>query len=216
MRRALRFDLLICFAVGYLANFLTVYIARNILTQTYEDYVKEHTVADGDVGGIADDAVYQAQSVEDLLSHDTFTILPEEIQGNGYYNIKSNMTATLRAVTLPSGEVVAAWISPDSVQKNDGIFAKDFTILPVGRVVFEDLTKNETFLSQIEYIKPLSRKDFYIDMHGNGGIDSLENYMKFPISTVEFLTTIIIGIVLHMIGVKLKILPPVFPRKSDS
>ena len=85
------------------------------------------------------------------------------------------------SVTLPSGERIAACINMDSVQHTgDSMYSGD-SIMPVGRIVYEDLTSNEYFINQIEYSEELSRKDFYIDMIGNGGKLSKEDYTETPI-----------------------------------
>ena len=72
--RHLRFDiwltLLICFGIGWCAS----KVAELFLPAMYEGYVQEHTVAEGDIGSKAGPEVFRAQNVEDILSHDTFTI----------------------------------------------------------------------------------------------------------------------------------------------
>ena len=51
-------------------------------------------------------------------------------------------------------------VNPDSVQwvEDSSIYLRRGAILPVGHVVYADLTKDETFLQQIEFIQPLSRR----------------------------------------------------------
>jgi len=209
----LRFDIWLCLLIGFLASLGTNKIMDMILPQTYESYVEEHTVVDGDIGGIANEEIYEAQSVEDLLSHDKFTVVSPGIEyrnrGGGYYG-----SYYMHALTLPSGEIVAAKINNDSVQpKGEDIFSGD-NILPVGRIVYEDLTQNETFLNQIQYKEALSRTDFYVDMMGNGGTMSEENYTEGPKAIVQVITIILVFCMVHMLGSKLGIFPYFFAPKE--
>ncbi len=209
----LRFDIWLCLLLSVGISYVPVKIAEYILPQKYEEYVEEHTVADGDIGGIADENVYRVQNVEDLLSHDTFTIVSKGIQfqnrGAGYY--KGYYTY---AVTLPSGEIVAARINKDSVQRTgESIYSGD-SILPVGKLVYEDLTKEEYFINQIEYKEPLSRTDFYIDMLGKGGIASKEDYEETPKLMIQLASICIAFPIFHAIGSKLGIFPYFFAPKN--
>ena len=67
----------------------------------------------------------------------------------------------LYALTLPSGELVAARINSDSVVKEGDSIYSGNNILPVGKVVMANLTEDEYFINQIEYKEKLSRTDFY-------------------------------------------------------
>lgn len=209
----LRYDIWICLLIAFLISLGTVKITEQILPQKYETYVKEHTVADGDIGGKADESVYRAQNVEDLLSHETFTVVSPGIEyrnhGSGYYG-----SYYMQALTLPSGERVAACINNDSVQQTGETIFDGDNILPVGKIVYEDLTQNQTFLDQIQFKEDLSRTDFYVDMTGNGGIMSEENYAEAPKLMVQVLTVIIAFPILHMIGSKIGIFPTFFTIKK--
>ena len=86
-----------------------------IADSTYADYEEAHTVADGDIGGIAGEDVFRAQSIADMLEHDTFTVISHGIQyrneGGGFYG-----NGYMDMLRLPSGERVASRISgSDSV-----------------------------------------------------------------------------------------------------
>ncbi len=209
----LRFDIWLCLLLSVLISIIPVKIAENILPQKYETYVEEHTVDDGDIGGIADESIYRAQNVEDLLTHDTFTVISPGIEyrnrGGGYYG--GNY---MNALVLPSGEIIAARINMDSVQSSgDSIYSGEST-MPVGKVVYEDLTTNETFLNQIEYKEKLSRTDFYIDMLGNGGKVSEENYSETSIMMIQIITVIIAFPILHSLGAKIGIFPYFWAPKN--
>ncbi len=215
MRRAhiLRFDVWLCLALSMLVSLGTVKLANFVLDQTYAGYVESHEVADGEIGGVAGDAVFRAQNVEDLLAHDTFTVVSPGIEymnrGAGYFG-----NWYLYALTLPSGERVAAVINFDSlVRSGDDIYSGE-TTLPVGRIVYEDLESSESFLSQIEHSAPLSRHDFYIDMLGTGGRMSEEDYRELPVLAVQLGTVLVCFPVFHLIGSKLGVFPCFFPPRE--
>lgn len=126
----LRFDIWLCLLLSFLLSFIPVKIAESILSQKYDEYVEEHKVSDGDIGGKASDDLYRAQNVEDLLSHETFTVVSPGIEyrnkGAGYHN-----NYYFQALTLPSGEKIAAIINEKSViRTGESIYSGD-TILPV-------------------------------------------------------------------------------------
>ena len=212
-RRHLRFDIWLCLLIAYGISLGTVKVAEMVLAKTYEGYAEEHTVDDGDIGGKAGADVFRAQSVEDILSHDTFTIVSPGIEyrnrGGGFYG-----SYFMNAVTLPSGELVAAVINMESVQYAGDYYSSDHT-LPVGKVVYEDLTSNESFINQIEHSEPLSRTDFYVDMIGNGGKASQETYTENYSGVVQVATVLVCFPLLHSLGAKLGLFPFFFaPRKK--
>ena len=209
----LRFDIWLCLLVSVLLSMIPAKILENTMPKSYENYVEEHEVSDGEIGGIAGEDVFRAQNVEDLLSHDTFTIVSPGIEyrnkGAGYYK-----GMYLQALTLPSGELVAARINNDSVTTDgESIFTANST-LPVGRIIKEDLTSSKTFIDQIEFKEPLSRTDFYIDMVGEAEIASKETFIDAPILFIELLTVILSFPIFHMIGSHLGIFPYFFAPKN--
>ncbi len=214
MRRyRLRADIWLCLCVAFLIAWGTGKIADVVTENTYDRYVERHTVDAGDIGGAADDSVYQAQSVEDVLSHPTFTVVSPGIEyrnrGAGYYK-----SYYLYSLTLPSGEKVAAAITMDSVRTTEESIYSGLSILPVGKVVYEDLSQNQTFLNQIEFSEPLTRTDFYIDMRGIGGTMSMEAYQEPYRDVVQVITVLICFPLLHALGAKLGIFPYFFRFKK--
>lgn len=211
----LRFDIWFCLLLAFLVSFIPVKITEQILPKKYEEYVKDHTVEEGEIGGVALDSVVRVESIEEMLQTETFTVISPGIEyrnkGAGYYE-----NSYMHALTLPSGEKVAAVINEESVRHlGDSIYSGD-SILPVGRVVYEDLTKNSTFLNQIEFKEPLSRTDFYVDMRGNGGIMSEENYSEAPKAIVQLVTIVIAFPIFHACGSKIGIFPYFFaPKKKQ-
>ena len=210
--RRMRFDIWLCLLLACLVGTGASKLAQLAGDSTYDSYVEEHTVAAGDVGGVAGDDVVRAQSIDDLLSHDTFTVVSPGIEyrnrGAGCYG-----NWYMQALTLPSGELVAAVYNLDSVQIEGSYYTGEAT-LPVGRVVFEDLSENESFMHQIEYKEPLSRHDFYVDMVGNGGKLSQEDYGQPVVLTVQLVVTLLFFPIFHALGATFGIFPYFFPPKK--
>lgn len=202
-RHYLSFDAWLCLLLSVLLAVGTGKLTGLITAPLYEEHLEAHKPVDGELGGRAGEDVFRAQNVEDLLNHDTFTVVSPGIQyrnrGAGYYDGKY-----FQALTLPSGELVAAWINGESVQEVGGsdYYTSD-KILPLGRVVYEDLTSNETFLGQIEFSEPLSRTDFYVDMVGDTAVMDEEQALETPKLVVQLLTVFIAFPLLHMLGSKL-------------
>lgn len=214
-RYILRYDLWICLALGFLVSLSVEHLATSILTQKYEDHKSEHIVSSGEIGGPATDGAFRAESVQDLENHDTFTVISPGIEyrnrGAGYYN-----GMYLYALTLPSGEIVAARINTENVTKADGSdspFGGE-SILPLGRLVREDLNSNPTFLDQIQFKEPLSRTDFYIDMVGDSAIASEDSFIEGPAILLQLLTIVGVFALTHFIGSKIGLFPAFYTRKG--
>lgn len=213
-RRILPIDAVICIALSMLIALGTGYVASRIAEAAYKKELEEHQAVDGEIGGRAGESAFRAQSIDDLLSHDTFTIVSHGIhyrnEGAGFYD-----NYYLYNVELPNGERVAARVNDESVQSTgDSMFSGD-SILPLGQVVWEDLTKNEIFLNQIETAEPLTRTDFYVDMVGNTGVLAADLALETPKIVTQVLTVFIFFPIFHTIGSKLGIFPPYFaPRKK--
>ena len=189
----LRFDIWLCLLLALFVSICPAALAQRVMSGKYENYVKEHTAAKGEVGGMAREDLFRAQTVEDLETHDTFTVVSPGIEyrnrGAGYFG-----SQYLYALTLPSGERVAADINMESVQI-DGEYYTGEATLPTGRIVRKDLASNENFISQITHSEPLSRTDFYIDFTGPA------------VFSARVITVIIFFPLFHAIGSKLGIFP---------
>lgn len=210
MRRVLLpTDVWICLLLSMLIAQGTGYVAKQVAQKVYVKELENHAAVDGEIGGRADKTVFRAQSVEDLLSHDTFTIVSEGIHfmndGMGYHG-----KFAFYSLELPSGERVAAVINRESVQFEDEVYHSGESVLPVGRIVWEDLSQDELFLGQIEYRDPLTRKDFYVDMVGDTAVMAEEQAVEAPQLFVQLLTVCIFFPIFHAIGSSLGIFPRYF------
>lgn len=215
-RYILRYDIWICLAIGFVVSLGVEALANKFFSAQYEQHKAEHVVTSGEIGGPAPEDTFRAENVDDLLAHDTFTVISPGIEyrnrGVGYYN-----GMYLHSLTLPSGERVAARINTDSVRKTDGsddIFGGE-SILPLGRVVMEDLESSPAFIQQIEFKEPLSRHDFYIDMVGNAAIQSEESFIETPVLLLQLLTVAVVFAAVHYLGSKLGLFPAFYVRKKS-
>lgn len=208
----LRFDIWLCLLFALFVSIFPAGLAERIMKERYKNYAEEHTAAEGEIGGIAGEDIFRAQSVEDLETHEKFTVLSPGIEyrnlGAGYYK-----NYYLYALTLPSGERVAAAINMENVQ-TDGDYYTGEATLPVGQIIREDLTAEQEFINQIEYSEPLSRKDFYVDMMGNGQKASQEDYALPAIMLVRVITVLIFFPLFHALGAKFGIFPPFWVSKK--
>lgn len=210
----LRFDVWLCLLISFLIALGVGQVANQILSQVYEGYLADHQGVADEIGGPAGAEIFRAESVDDLLSHDTFTIVSHGIQyrnrGAGYYQ-----NFYLYAVELPSGEIVAARVNDDSVTNESGSIFSGESILPVGHIVMSDLTSEPNFLQQIEHSRPLTRTDFYIDMVGETGVLARENFVDAPSLLIELLVVFILFPIFHAIGSKLGLFPYFFTPKQQ-
>ncbi len=210
---------------GYACLLLTtmaVFLARGgtkaVVNMTYADYVEEHTAAEGEVGGIAGDDVFRAESVADLLENDTFTVVTPGTQyteGNAYYEFSSGLRVNMKGLELPSGERVAAYINHENVQQQGETFEDTVSILPVGCIVYEDLSQDPTFLEHIQsFSRPLDYTDFYVDMRGNSAKMSQEQYAEGPIAVATLVSAVIAFPLFHALGARIGLWAYYFPHKK--
>lgn len=208
----IRYDILICIILAALAVLGTSKILPVFYSMLYDRYTQTHAAADGDIGGKAGEDVYRITNVEELLSHDKFTVEANYSSvvtaDSGYFG-----DVYLLNLQLPSGERVAACINNDAMQRN---YEEDYYIMPVGKVVEADLSKDSGFLGMIERSDALSRTDFYLDMNGNSGsgLVSVESYDKQYTIYIKAFVAVISFMVFHTIGCKLGMFPRLIPAKS--
>ena len=208
-----------CFTLACLTAWLVGEGARAVADTTYVRFVEEHMVAEGEVGGIAGEDVFRAESIDDLLENDTFTVISPGMQytnmGAAHYEVSPGEYIHLRLLQLPSGEIVAAHINSDNVQRQGEAHVDEVSILPVGCVVQGDLTQDQEFMETIRHFShSLSRTDFYVDMVGNGTTMGQEQYSDWP-ATVAFLITLAIMFpLLHALGARIGLWGYYFPHKE--
>lgn len=206
MHHRLRFDLWLCLLISFLISYIPTNIVKNIYVKNYDSYAEKHNVNENDIGGLASEEIKRVSSVEEILQNEKFTVVSSGIkymnEGAGYHN-----NYYMYALTLPSGERIAALINMESVQNTGETIYDGNSIMPVGKIVYDDLSKDSNFLEQIEHSKKLSRYDFYIDMLGNGGKQNIEDYVEISIIITRIVSIIVCFILFHMLGSKIGIFP---------
>lgn len=207
----LRFDIWLCLLLAYLVSLGTGAAASALSAATYDDYAADHVAVEGEPGSLAGEDVPRAQSVEDLLELDTFTILSEGIayrnEGAGFYQGRY-----LYNLALPSGERVAAQINLENVQTGEDYYSGK-VILPLGRVVWADLEEDSAFLEQITTAYPLDRTDFYVDMTGNTARYSQEARTENHVLVVQGITILVCFPLFHALGSHFGLFPAFFPSR---
>lgn len=210
----IRMDMLICMILAGLLTFGVTKLLPGIYTIIGENYDRMHTVADGEIGGKAGKEVYRAQNVEDLLSHDTFTI---EMKDTKYMVAKTAYFGKiyLHILELPSGELVAANIGISGEQEVDETF-----IAPVGKLVKADLSKNERFMSWMSrhgVSEELLRTDFYLDMKGKGCEHwfRVERFDDTYTIFIQSFVALFSFFAFHIAGCKVGIFPPFIPKRKN-
>ena len=215
--RILRFDIWLCMLIAFFAAYGVTYLMQTFLIpKQYEAHTTSAVIPMNEIGAMAGEDVLRVDSIEDMLSADTFTILSPNLE---YRNIGMGFASvgSLYAITLPSGEIVPGMFNGSMVQSIRTEEYGNTSVLPVGKVVWMDLSKEDGFMNQINSMCTLSRSDFYIDMVGTGGVQSLDNYSEKPILIAQFVTFILIFLGVHYLGAKFGILPQFFnfPQKQS-
>ena len=196
-------DAAICLGIAALISIPVGHFTNTLISDSFDTKKEALAPEAGNIGGLATDDVFRAESVDDMLSHDTFTVecLYRDAYGsaNGYHDGMS-----LNRLTLSSGESVAYRANTENVVHTGGdSFSSDTIVLPVGKVVYEDLSKDTAFLSQIEYREPLSRTDFYVDMAGSAFMESKDQTVNVSSLWAQIITVVILYPIFHAIGSKI-------------
>ncbi len=214
MRRyRMRFDVWLSFLLACGIAYLVGLGVDKITERTYEGYRESRLVEDGAVGGAATEDIYRITCIDDIKSHELFTLETEGIdyrnEGGGYFE-----TRFLYSVELPSGERVAMWINNENVV-SDGDYFTGINTLPVGRIVEADLAADESFMNQINHdgSRPLTATDFYVDMVGEGGYVSEDSYREGLGTWAQIITACIMFCIIHNLGARIGIFPYIIVPK---
>lgn len=105
-----RYDIVISFILAFFGTIGAGRLIEQVISLTYEAYVREHTVEDGEIGGRAGKDIFRAEKVNNLLSCRYFTV---EARLSDFYGSGGGVYGKqyLHRFTLPSGEIAAAAIN---------------------------------------------------------------------------------------------------------
>lgn len=207
-------DLAIEFVISALIAILVARAVPGIVNSYYDNVESEHV---NDVGWEANDQTVPANSIEDILNNDTFSIVvsdPDEYKFDGSAYWKDEDPSEIYNVKLASGERVAVRMQAEYLKKTG-----DGYLLNIGKIKKFDLTAEPEILDELQEDYTLDRTDFYVDLRTDieEGSKYSEATRQKMIDLIQPFTAIfvcaILWILLHVITVKIGIAPKLFGNR---
>ena len=204
-------DLAVEFVISALIAVLVAHMVPGMVNSYYDKVEGQHV---NDVGLKATDETVKANSIDDILNNDTFSIVvsdPDEYKFDGSAYWKDEDPSEIYNVKLASGERVAVRMQAEYLKKTG-----DGYLLNIGKIEKFDLTAEPEILDELQEEYALDRTDFYIDLRTNieEGSKYSEATRQKMIDLVQPFTAIfvcaILWILLHVITVKIGIAPKLF------
>ena len=204
-------DLAVEFVISALIAVLVAHMVPGMVNSYYDKVEGQHV---NDVGLKATDETVQANSIDDILNNDTFSIVvsdPDEYKFDGSAYWKDEDPSEIYNVKLTSGERVAVRMQAEYLKKTG-----DGYLLNIGKIEKFDLTAEPEILDELQEEYALDRTDFYVDLRTNieEGSKYSEATRQKMIDLVQPFTAIfvcaILWILLHVITVKIGIAPKLF------
>lgn len=211
-------DLAIEFLIAAGVGILAAKAVPSLVDNYYDKVAAEH---EEDVGLKASESTVWANSISDILSNDTFSIVVKDrdeykFDGSAYW--RDEDPSEIYNVELMSGERVAVRLQNEYLKENDdGTY-----LLNIGRVQDYDLTAEPDILEELQEDYDLDRTDFYVDLRSDvtEGRKYSEGTREKTTELIQpftgILVTAVLWVLLHVLTVKLGIAPKLFGRrKSD-
>ena len=204
-------DLAVEFVISALIAVLVAHMVPGMVNSYYDKVEGQHV---NDVGLKATDETVQANSIDDILNNDTFSIVvsdPDEYKFDGSAYWEDEDPSEIYNVKLISGERVAVRMQAEYLKKTG-----DGYLLNIGKIKKFDLTAEPEILDELQEEYALDRTDFYVDLRINieEGSKYSEATRQKMIDLVQPFTAIfvcaILWILLHVITVKIGIAPKLF------
>lgn len=204
-------DMAVEFVISALIAVLVAHMVPGMVNSYYDKVEGQHV---NDVGLKATDETVQANSIDDILNNDTFSIVvsdPDEYKFDGSAYWKDEDPSEIYNVKLASGERVAVRMQAEYLKKTG-----DGYLLNIGKIEKFDLTAEPEILDELQEEYALDRTDFYVDLRTNieEGSKYSEATRQKMIDLVQPFTAIfvcaILWILLHVITVKIGIAPKLF------
>ena len=155
-------DLAVEFVISALIAVLVAHMVPGMVNSYYDKVEGQHV---NDVGLKATDETVQANSIDDILNNDTFSIVvsdPDEYKFDGSAYWKDEDPSEIYNVKLASGERVAVRMQAEYLKKTG-----DGYLLNIGKIKKFDLTAEPEILDELQEEYALDRTDFYIDLRTN-------------------------------------------------
>lgn len=204
-------DLAVEFVISALIAVMVAHMVPGMVNSYYDKVEGQHV---NDVGLKATDETVKANSIDDILNNDTFSIVvsdPDEYKFDGSAYWEDEDPSEIYNVKLISGERVAVRMQAEYLKKTG-----DGYLLNIGKIKKFDLTAEPEILDELQEEYALDRTDFYIDLRTNieEGSKYSEATRQKMIDLVQPFTAIfvcaILWILLHVITVKIGIAPKLF------
>lgn len=204
-------DMAVEFVISALIAVLVAHMVPGMVNSYYDKVEGQHV---NDVGLKATDETVKANSIDDILNNDTFSIVvsdPDEYKFDGSAYWEDEDPSEIYNVKLTSGERVAVRMQAEYLKKTG-----DGYLLNIGKIKKFDLTAEPEILDELQEEYALDRTDFYIDLRTNieEGSKYSEATRQKMIDLVQPFTAIfvcaILWILLHVITVKIGIAPKLF------
>ena len=204
-------DMAVEFVISALIAVLVAHMVPGMVNSYYDKVEGQHV---NDVGLKATDETVKANSIDDILNNDTFSIVvsdPDEYKFDGSAYWKDEDPSEIYNVKLASGERVAVRMQAEYLKKTG-----DGYLLNIGKIKKFDLTAEPEILDELQEEYALDRTDFYIDLRTNieEGSKYSEATRQKMIDLVQPFTAIFVcaalWILLHVITVKIGIAPKLF------
>ena len=204
-------DMAVEFVISALIAVLVAHMVPGMVNSYYDKVEGQHV---NDVGLKATDETVKANSIDDILNNDTFSIVvsdPDEYKFDGSAYWEDEDPSEIYNVKLTSGERVAVRMQAEYLKKTG-----DGYLLNIGKIKKFDLTAEPEILDELQEEYALDRTDFYVDLRTNieEGSKYSEATRQKMIDLVQSFTAIfvcaILWILLHVITVKIGIAPKLF------
>lgn len=204
-------DMAVEFVISALIAVMVAHMVPGMVNSYYDKVEGQHV---NDVGLKATDETVKANSIDDILNNDTFSIVvsdPDEYKFDGSAYWEDEDPSEIYNVKLISGERVAVRMQAEYLKKTG-----DGYLLNIGKIKKFDLTAEPEILDELQEEYALDRTDFYIDLRTNieEGSKYSEATRQKMIDLVQPFTAIfvcaILWILLHVITVKIGIAPKLF------
>ena len=204
-------DMAVEFVISALIAVLVAHMVPGMVNSYYDKVEGQHV---NDVGLKATDETVKANSIDDILNNDTFSIVvsdPDEYKFDGSAYWEDEDPSEIYNVKLTSGERVAVRMQAEYLKKTG-----DGYLLNIGKIKKFDLTAEPEILDELQEEYALDRTDFYIDLRTDieEGSKYSEATRQKMIDLVQSFTAIfvcaILWILLHVITVKIGIAPKLF------
>lgn len=205
----IRMDFVPCLLIGAALFAMMTFAGKKYVEIANERYETQE-LPEGEIGGEPSEDTPLVSNIAEMKENDTFYALTEDTQFFMYYLFYDDKD--WKAIELPSGEVICARVNYDACHDVDSY---RYVQLPVGKIVPFDMP--DTLVSQLaDERKDMEFTDtsFYVDMYGARLDSPDEDEIEFRCNMIGLILFWVGTFGSHMIGAKIGILPPIFPKRK--